>query len=78
MMVIYLPASLNSIGQTIWKQKGGQTDRQMDVEHINLIGWLVTSNPHSQCDWSENIFSGLWLGWLVFHNYNFFFEKNII
>ena len=44
-------SSLNSIGQSVFELESGnenvneQTDGQMDVGHINLIGGLVTRNP---------------------------------
>ena len=58
MMVIYLPVKFefdwtNRVRVRVQKQKmwmdrqiDGQTDGQMEVGHINLIGGLVTHNPH--------------------------------
>ena len=48
--------SLNSIGQSVFELESenenvdGQTDRQTDVGHINLIGVLVTCNPSKTFD----------------------------
>ena len=47
MMVIYLPTSMNCIGQSVFElqSRNEHVDRQMDIGHINLIGGLVTPNP---------------------------------
>ena len=57
-------SSLNSIGQSVFELESGQeivdgqTDGQVDVGHINLLGGLVTRNPPKNI--AHSVYPSIW------------------